>query len=39
MALLSWSRTYNLPLETVLDDDAVRSFEKVARSCIQSCRR
>ena len=36
MALLSWSRTYNLPLETVLDDDAVKSFEKVARSCIQS---
>ena len=36
MALLSWSRTYNLPLETVLDDDAATSFEKVARSCIQS---
>jgi acetyl esterase/lipase len=36
MALLSWSRTYNLPLETVLDDDAAASFEKVARSCIQS---
>ena len=36
MALLSWSRTYNLPLETVLDDEAAASFEKVARSCIQS---
>ena len=31
MALLSWSRTYNLPLDSVLEDGAEASFEKVAR--------
>jgi acetyl esterase/lipase len=36
MALLSWSRTYKLPLNTVLEDGADASFEKVAESCIQS---
>lgn len=36
MALLSWSRTYNLPLNTLLEHEAERSFEKVADSCIQS---
>jgi len=36
MALLSWSKTYKLPLDSVLEDGAGRSFEKVAGSCIQS---
>jgi acetyl esterase/lipase len=36
MAMLSWSRTYGIPLETVLEDDAKKSFERVAGSCIQS---
>ncbi len=36
MALLSWSRTYNIPLETVLENEAAASFEQVSRSCIQS---
>ena len=36
MALLSWSRTYNLPLNTVLENEAAASFEQVSRSCIQS---
>ena len=36
MALLSWSRTYKLPLNSVLEDGADASFEKVAGSCIQS---
>lgn len=36
MALLSWSRTYNIPVSTVLEDGADVSFEKVAQSCIQS---
>jgi len=36
MAMLSWSRTYNIPLETVLEDGAKASFERVAESCIQS---
>jgi acetyl esterase/lipase len=36
MALLSWSRTYKLPLESVLIAGAKASFEKVAASCIQS---
>ena len=36
MALLSWSRTYNLPLDSVLEDGVDASFEKVAGSCIQS---
>lgn len=36
MALLSWSRTYNLPLDSVLDEGAEARFEKVAESCIQS---
>jgi acetyl esterase/lipase len=36
MALLSWSRTYNLPLDSVLEPGVEANFEKVARSCIQS---
>jgi acetyl esterase/lipase len=36
MALLSWSRTYNLPLDSLLEQGAKTSFEKVAESCIQS---
>ncbi len=36
MALLSWSRTYNIPVGTVLEDGAEASFERVAESCIQS---
>ena len=36
MALLSWSRTYNLPLDNVLDKDVEKRFEKVGESCIQS---
>jgi acetyl esterase/lipase len=36
MALLSWSKTYNLPLDSVLDDGVGKRFEKVAQSCIQS---
>ncbi len=36
MALLSWARTYNIPLDSVLEDGAEASFEKVAGSCIQS---
>ncbi len=36
MALLSWSRTYNLSLDTVLEEGAQRSFERAAESCIQS---
>ena len=36
MALLSWSRTYNLPLDTVLEEGIEEQFEKVGESCIQS---
>ncbi|KAB2939690.1 MAG: lipase family protein [Hyphomicrobium sp.] len=36
MALLSWSRTYNLPLDEVLEEGVDKRFEKVAESCIQS---
>jgi len=36
MALLSWSRTYNLALDSVLEEGAQRSFERAAESCIQS---
>ena len=36
MALLSWARTYNLPLDSVLDEGVEAQFEKVAQSCIQS---
>jgi acetyl esterase/lipase len=36
MALLSWSRTYKLPIDSVLEDGAEASFERVAASCIQS---
>lgn len=36
MALLSWSRTYNLPLDSVLEGGIEKQFEKVAESCIQS---
>jgi acetyl esterase/lipase len=36
MALLSWSKTYKLPLNSVLEDGADASFERVAASCIQS---
>ena len=36
MALLSWSKTYKLPLDSVLESGVDASFEKVAGSCIQS---
>jgi len=36
MALLSWSRTYNLPVDSVLEEGARLRFEKVGESCIQS---
>jgi len=36
MALLSWSKTYKLPLDSVLENGVDASFEKVAGSCIQS---
>jgi acetyl esterase/lipase len=36
MALLSWSRTYNIPVDSVLEDGVEKSFERVAESCIQS---
>ncbi len=36
MALLSWSRTYDLALDSVLEEGAQRSFERAAESCIQS---
>ncbi|MFA5900849.1 MAG: alpha/beta fold hydrolase, partial [Hyphomicrobium sp.] len=36
MALMSWSRTYDLPLDTVLDEGVQAQFAKVAESCIQS---
>jgi acetyl esterase/lipase len=36
MALLSWSRVYRLPLDSVLATAANKQFELVASSCIQS---
>ncbi len=36
MALLSWSRTYNLPIDSVLEKSVEKRFEKVGESCIQS---
>jgi acetyl esterase/lipase len=36
MTLLSWSRTYYLPLDSVLEEGIEAQFEKVAQSCIQS---
>lgn len=36
MALLSWSRTYNFPLSSVLEEGIEEQFEKVGESCIQS---
>lgn len=36
MALLSWSRTYNFPLKSVLDEGVEPQFERVGQSCIQS---
>jgi len=36
MALLSWSRTYSLPLDSLLEDGVEKRFERVAESCIQS---
>ena len=36
MALLSWSRTYNLPIDSVLEKSVKKRFEKVGESCIQS---
>ncbi len=36
MAMLSWSRTYNLPLSDLLEEGVDKRFEKVAESCIQS---
>jgi acetyl esterase/lipase len=36
MALLSWSRTYNLPLDDFLAAGVEKQFERVGESCIQS---
>jgi len=36
MALLSWARTYNLPLRDLLEDGVETRFEQVAESCLQS---
>jgi acetyl esterase/lipase len=36
MALLSWSRTYNLPIDSVIEPGVESRFEKVGESCIQS---
>jgi acetyl esterase/lipase len=36
MAMLSWSRTYNMPLSDILEDGVEKSVEKVAESCLQS---
>ncbi|MTD93073.1 alpha/beta fold hydrolase [Hyphomicrobium sp. xq] len=36
MAMLSWSRTYNLPISELLEDGVEKSVEKVAGSCLQS---
>jgi acetyl esterase/lipase len=36
MALLSWSKVFDIPLEAILAPKAHRSFETVARDCIQS---
>jgi acetyl esterase/lipase len=35
MALLSWSKVYDIPLGGVLVPGAMRTFEAVARSCIE----
>lgn len=35
MALLSWSKVYDIPLDSVLVPGATRTFEAVARSCIE----
>lgn len=35
-ALWSWSRIYNVPLDTVLFPEALPAFEKVAAGCIES---
>jgi acetyl esterase/lipase len=36
MAILSWSQVYRLPLDSVVATGANKSFDLVARSCIQS---
>ena len=36
MALLSWSEYYDVPLDTILDRSAKRSFEEIARDCIET---
>jgi len=36
MALLSWARTYNLPLRNLLEEGVETRFEKVAENCLQS---
>ncbi|MGI9404132.1 MAG: alpha/beta fold hydrolase [Hyphomicrobium sp.] len=36
MALLSWSKVFDVPLDSILKPNALRSFERVARNCIQS---
>ena len=35
MAMLSWSKIYDIPLDGVLVPGAMRTFEAVARSCIE----
>lgn len=36
MALLSWSKVFDVPLDSILDPSATKSFEAVAHDCIQS---
>jgi acetyl esterase/lipase len=36
MALLSWSKVFDIPLDTILAQGARRSFETVAHDCIES---
>ena len=39
MALLSWSRTYKLPLDTVLEDDAMQASRRWRAAAFSRCRR
>ena len=36
MALLSWSKVFDIPLDSILKPGTHRAFERVARNCIQS---
>lgn len=35
MVLLSWSKLYDIPLDNVVEPGAMRTFEAVARTCIE----